>query len=196
MSCAPNASLRQHIRHTMRARRLAVSDHERQAAAQAACQRLLALPLPSTVAVYLPIQGELDTWPMVHALWARGARVLAPRCRHACPGEMDWYAIASAADLAPGSFGIPEPDPERAPLATEAPGLVLVPGLAFDRVGFRLGYGGGYYDRYLAAHPAVWSIGLAYDFQVLEELPAAAWDRPVHALLTPSAFLEIRPCPR
>ncbi len=193
MSCAPNASLRQQIRQTMRARRLALTAAERQTASQAVCQRLLALALPDTIAVYLPIHGEVDTWPIVHALWHRGTRVLAPRCRHACPGAMDWHRISSPADLSPGSFRIPEPDPNHAPQITEPPELVLVPGLAFDRAGFRLGYGGGYYDRYLAAHPQVWRIGLAYDFQLVDALPAAPWDEPLHTILTPSFTLEIRP---
>lgn len=139
-----------------------------------------------TVLVYLPFQNEADTWGLVHELWARGARTLAPCCRPNCPGEMDLYSFQSVQDLRPGAYAIPEPDPRRCalidPRECEA---VLVPGAAFDRRGYRLGFGGGYYDRLLSrVGPETRTIGLAYDFQIVEALPREPHDKPVQVICT------------
>uniref|UniRef100_B8DIG1 5-formyltetrahydrofolate cyclo-ligase n=1 Tax=Nitratidesulfovibrio vulgaris (strain DSM 19637 / Miyazaki F) TaxID=883 RepID=B8DIG1_NITV9 len=109
-----------------------------------------------------------------------------------CDNEMCLAPCACAADLKPGRYGIAEPDPARCPaidmdVAPDfAPDLAVIPGVAFDRQGNRLGHGAGYYDRFLA-HPAMARtslVGLAYAFQIVPALPVAPWDRPVHALCT------------
>ncbi|KAF5029345.1 5-formyltetrahydrofolate cyclo-ligase [anaerobic digester metagenome] len=113
-----------------------------------------------------------------------------------CDNEMCLAPCACAADLKPGRYGIAEPDPTRCPAidmnaepgsaSSFAPGLAVIPGVAFDRQGNRLGHGAGYYDRFLA-HPAMARtalVGLAYAFQIVPALPVAPWDRPVHALCT------------
>ncbi|WMW64640.1 5-formyltetrahydrofolate cyclo-ligase [Nitratidesulfovibrio liaohensis] len=109
-----------------------------------------------------------------------------------CDNEMCLAPCACAADLTPGRYGIAEPDPTRCPAIDMdaapafAPGLAVIPGVAFDRQGNRLGHGAGYYDRFLA-HPAMARtalVGLAYAFQIVPALPVAPWDRPVHALCT------------
>lgn len=113
-----------------------------------------------------------------------------------CDNEMCLAPCACAADLKPGRYGIAEPDPARCPAidmnaapgsaSSFAPGLAVIPGVAFDRQGNRLGHGAGYYDRFLA-HPAMARtalVGLAYAFQIVPALPVAPWDRPVHALCT------------
>jgi 5-formyltetrahydrofolate cyclo-ligase len=89
-------------------------------------------------------------------------------------------------DLAPGTFGIPEPiRAARRPVASRAVDLVFVPGLAFDRRGHRLGYGHGYFDRFLATLPdATPTVGLAYRFQLFDRLPTSAHDRAVSTVLT------------
>lgn len=113
-----------------------------------------------------------------------------------CDNEMCLAPCACAADLRPGRYGIAEPDPVRCPAidmdavpgsaSAFAPDLAVIPGVAFDRRGNRLGHGAGYYDRFLA-HPAMARtalVGLAYAFQIVPALPVAPWDRPVHALCT------------
>ena len=113
-----------------------------------------------------------------------------------CDNEMCLAPCACAADLKPGRYGIAEPDPTRCPAidmdaapgsaSSFAPDLAVIPGVAFDRQGNRLGHGAGYYDRFLA-HPAMARtalVGLAYAFQIVPALPVAPWDRPVHALCT------------
>lgn len=113
-----------------------------------------------------------------------------------CDNEMCLAPCACAADLKPGRYGIAEPDPIRCPAidmdaapgsaSSFAPDIAVIPGVAFDRQGNRLGHGAGYYDRFLA-HPAMARtalVGLAYAFQIVPALPVAPWDRPVHALCT------------
>ncbi|WP_035067963.1 5-formyltetrahydrofolate cyclo-ligase [Nitratidesulfovibrio termitidis] len=113
-----------------------------------------------------------------------------------CDNEMCLAPCACAADLKPGRYGIAEPDPARCPAidmdaapgsaSSFAPDLAVIPGVAFDLQGNRLGHGAGYYDRFLA-HPAMARtalVGLAYAFQIVPALPVAPWDRPVHALCT------------
>lgn len=136
------------------------------------------------VLAYWPTKNEIDTRPLVAELWARGARVLLPRCRRGEPGLADLACVAREADLAPGAFSLLEPGPA-CPLALDAaPDVVLVPGVAFDRLGRRLGFGGGYYDRILArpGMDGALVVGLAHAFQLLPELPADPWDRPVDVL--------------
>lgn len=138
------------------------------------------------VLVYLPFQNEVDTWALIHELWARDAQTLAPCCCPGCPGEMDFFHFQSIQDLRPGPFNILEPEPSVCasgdPLRCDC---VLVPGAGFDRQGFRLGFGGGYYDRLLPRLGAdTRTIGLAYDFQLLNALPREPHDYPVQVICT------------
>jgi 5-formyltetrahydrofolate cyclo-ligase len=149
------------------------------------------------VLAYMPVRGEADPRPVIEALWERGAQVLLPRCRPDEPGVMDLAACSCYEDLSPGSFGIPEPRAD-ACLPPEAvhPDLVLVPGVGFDHGGRRLGFGGGYYDRLLAQDTFARSlcIALAYEFQVIDELPGEAWDIPMHIIVTDKRTIEVRSC--
>ncbi|MFZ5427388.1 MAG: 5-formyltetrahydrofolate cyclo-ligase [Thermodesulfobacteriota bacterium] len=139
------------------------------------------------VMVYFAFKGEVDAAPLLEGLWRRGARVLAPRCRPGQAGVLDVACVTCLDELAPGAYGILEPHPERCPpLAEYAPDAALIPAVAFDRRGGRLGFGQGYYDRLLAGpgFARTFLIGLAHPFQVVDELPMDPWDRPVHAVVT------------
>ncbi|SMP43565.1 5-formyltetrahydrofolate cyclo-ligase [Desulfonatronum zhilinae] len=139
-----------------------------------------------TVLVYLPLPGEVDTWPLIRELWGRGVRTLAPCC---CPerfGEMDFLEFRSKDELLPGRYDILEPDrrvcTQCAPHDADA---VLVPALAFDRDGFRLGFGGGYYDRLLSRlDPHILTIGPTFHDTLLDHLPREAHDQPVRVVCT------------
>lgn len=145
-----------------------------------------------SVMLYLPTRGEVDTWPLLDHFWAHGTEVLLPRCRVGQPGVMDIFAVTSSRDFAPGCFGLIEPSPLLArPVPEPRPDVILVPALAFDRKGYRLGFGGGYYDRFLPTLSfAPLLIGLAYRFQVLDRLPVDPWDCPVHLVTTPDHTLH------
>lgn len=133
------------------------------------------------VYLYLSARGEPDTFPFVRAAWDAGKDVLAPVCGEG-PGEMVFYAFSRFEDLRPGKWGILEPDPQVCG-PQGGPGICLVPGLAFDRSGARLGYGQGYYDRFLEAGE-IESVGLCYQALFLESLPAEIHDKRVGRVAT------------
>ncbi|MEU9450499.1 5-formyltetrahydrofolate cyclo-ligase [Streptomyces sp. NPDC048277] len=157
-----------------------------------------ALELPElararTVAAYVSVGSEPGTLTLLDALLVRGVRVLLPALLP--DNDLDWGAYAGEGSLARvqhgGRMALFEPSGER--LGTDAvlsADVVLLPGLAVDARGMRLGRGGGSYDRVLArleragARPAL--VVLLYDTEVVERVPAEAHDRPVHAVVTPS----------
>ncbi len=148
---------------------------------------------------YAPLGNEADIRPAVEAAWHEGKRVAFPKV---FGEEMRFFAVTDFAQLTEGAFGIREPSEEagavpvdwRAPEnrcgengsdAPTKPLLVLVPGVAFDRSGHRLGFGKGYYDRHFAAcGSAATLLGVAYAFQIAEALPAEPHDLRVSHLLT------------
>ncbi|WP_415923499.1 5-formyltetrahydrofolate cyclo-ligase [Streptomyces sp. WI03-4A] len=157
-----------------------------------------ALELPEladarTVAAYVSVGSEPGTAALLDALRARGVRVLLPALLP--DNDLDWGEYAGPGSLARirhgGKLALFEPSGERlGPEAVTAADVVLLPGLAVDARGMRLGRGGGSYDRVLArleragAHPAL--VVLLYDTEVVARVPAEPHDRPVHAVVTPS----------
>ena len=131
---------------------------------------------------YVPIRGEVDTMPIIKAAWDLGKRVAVPKVLSKT--EMKFFYIQSYDDQKPGVFGVLEPVTGQ----TAEPGsaCVIVPGSVFDSHGNRIGYGGGYYDRYLVSHPDYHTIAIAYSLQVIDELPTEDTDVPVQNLLTES----------
>jgi 5-formyltetrahydrofolate cyclo-ligase len=105
---------------------------------------------------------------------------------------MDFFSCAGRGDLRPGPFGIDEPDPDRAAGANiPPPSLMIVPGVAFDSRGFRLGMGGGYYDRFSSRDlfAGALRLGLAFAFQVADRVPREDWDLLVQAICTEKGLL-------
>jgi 5-formyltetrahydrofolate cyclo-ligase len=170
-------------------------DDVRVAAARLA-ERALELPElagADTVAAYVSVGAEPGTLALLDALRARGVRVLLPVLLP--DNDLDWGEYTGAGDLVTvrhgGRMALLEPAGERlGPDAVTTAGAVLLPGLAVDARGMRLGRGGGSYDRVLArleragAHPAL--VVLLYDTEVVGHVPAEPHDRPVRAVVTPS----------
>jgi 5-formyltetrahydrofolate cyclo-ligase len=164
------------IRRYYRQRRDSLTEREQHSAA--ICRRVVDLPVYQAARVlhsYLPMRSEVDTRPLLAHAFAQGKRVVVPVVR---PGVNElshsWLASLAAEELEPGVFGTLQPRT----LAPAAPGdwdLVLLPLLAFDRRGTRLGYGGGFYDRLLEAVP-VPAVGLAFAAQEAEALPREVHD--------------------
>ncbi|MFF1444636.1 5-formyltetrahydrofolate cyclo-ligase [Streptomyces sp. NPDC058295] len=166
------------------------------AAAVALAERALELPELTharTVAAYVSVATEPGTLALLDALRARGVRVLLPALL--ADNDLDWGTYTGEGSLARvlhgGKMALLEPAGERlGPDAVTTADVVLLPGLAVDAHGTRLGRGGGSYDRVLArladagAHPAL--VVLLYDSEVVEHVPGEAHDRPVHAVVTPS----------
>lgn len=144
--------------------------------------------------LYWPVRGEVDTRPLMADLWQRGIEVLLPRCREGQPGVMDLACVSCETDLRPGMFSIMEPYEAKCPAMREfEPDVALIPGVAFAADGFRLGFGGGYYDR-LLSEPGLartLTIGLCYAFQQVDELPVEKWDQPVRAICTENNLCRI-----
>jgi 5-formyltetrahydrofolate cyclo-ligase len=146
-----------------------------------------------TVLLTLPFRNEWDTLPLVRDALAAGKTVAMPRV-DAPTRMLVLHAVVDAdRNVVAGYQGIPEPLPECPLVAREAIDFVLVPGVAFDREGRRLGYGGGYYDRLLPqlAARAVRVAG-AFDLQLVARVPAAPHDVAVDAIVTESGVLAIR----
>ncbi|WP_030169139.1 5-formyltetrahydrofolate cyclo-ligase [Spirillospora albida] len=171
------------------ARRAALSPEARSAAARSMRDALLGVPeveMAGTVAAYVSIGSEPDTRGLLFALWKRGTYVLLPQLLP--DGDLDWASYEGPDSLAPGPRGLPEPtEPARGPEAVASADVVLVPALAVDRAGMRLGRGGGSYDRALArVGPAILTVALVYDADLVDVLPGEAHDRPVRAVVTPA----------
>jgi 5-formyltetrahydrofolate cyclo-ligase len=149
---------------------------------------VLSLPeiqMAGTVAAYVSVGTEPDTRGLVYALWKRGTYVLLPLLR--ADNDLDWASYEGPDSLRPGPHGLLEPtEPPRGVMAVTSADLVIVPALAVDRGGMRLGRGGGSYDRALArVGAAVPTIALIYDDELLEEVPAGPLDQPVRMVAQP-----------
>ena len=135
---------------------------------------------------YLDFGPEVRTRGIIQAAWDAGKTVALPWC---VPGthEMRWFKIESFNDLVRSSLGVEEPVPSDETeqlLGTGQRMMALVPGLTFDPAGYRLGYGGGFYDRYLALHPQHPTIAVAYEFQVFDRIPSDELDIRPEMLVT------------
>ena len=130
---------------------------------------------------YLSFNQEVRTNPIIEQAWADGKRVAVPKV---VGDEMVFIWIDSFEGLAPqGAFHIMEPI-EDGPVADDERALILMPGLAFDPQGHRVGYGGGYYDRFLENEPDHPLVALCYDFQLYDRLEVEAHDVPVDVVIT------------
>jgi len=167
------------VRARYRARRRALNGVVRAEADAAAQERFLELPAVAAarrVALYRPFDGEVDTAAIAEAFRARGRGVLYARRR-----ADNTLAFIDARGWRARHNGLPEPEgPE---VALTAADVVVVPGVAFDAEGHRVGMGGGCYDRLVAAGGPV-AIGLAYELQRTERVPTDAWDQPIAVLVT------------
>lgn len=175
------------LRREMRDRRLALAPADAARRAAEATAHLVDLPgvaAARLVALYAPVRQELDTRAAAEALRSRGAQTAYPRI---IPGrrELRWYLVGDEAALAPtGPLAIPEP-PDDAPVVPDtAIDVFVVPGLAFDARGARLGWGRGFFDHALAAAPQALRVGFAYDFQLVPTVPESADDVRMDVLVT------------
>lgn len=134
----------------------------------------------SAIYVYMDCKGEVCVRLLLETAWRLGKRTAAPKVTG--PGQMKYYYIESYADVAEGYCDIPEPVTGRE--AREEDALLIVPGVAFDKNRHRCGYGQGFYDRYLAEHTAHPTIALAFDFQIVDEVPAGRYDILPQKLIT------------
>jgi 5-formyltetrahydrofolate cyclo-ligase len=181
------------LRDQVLAARDALDPQDRTAASEAVAARVCALPSfqqAQCILLTLPFRSEWDTRPLFVAALAGGKTIALPRV-NAQSRMLDLHGVFDlATHTAPGYRGIPEPSHTLPRIDIGAIDWVLVPGVAFDVAGRRLGYGGGYYDRLLALlTPGTPKVAGAYDLQVVPRVPAAPHDLTVDAIATPTRML-------
>jgi 5-formyltetrahydrofolate cyclo-ligase len=181
-----NAERKRALRAEMLAARMRLPPAARAAASRALAGRVASLPAfaaAGTVALYPAMGAEVDTAEIARLAQAAGKRLAWPRLEAA--GLRLGFAACAPGDLVPGPFGTRAPPPGAAPVPLEEIDLMLVPGLAFDASGQRLGRGRGHYDATLAALPGrAARIGLCFEAQLVPEVPREGHDAPLDAVIT------------
>lgn len=179
------------VRQAMRLRRREIAPDCRRELSAAVCRRVLeredvraAVSNARVFAVYLASADEIDLSALVRVLWANGCRIAVPAWRD---GSYRLVEYAPETRLISGPMGILEPEVDGETLIDENEvGVWIVPGLAFSRSGARLGYGGGWYDRFLErAAPEAVMLGVAYPFQLVDVLPTEPHDRSLTGVVIP-----------
>lgn len=170
------------LRRAIRGQKQAMTPQAIAAASEALAQQLYCHPVyQNAYAIYgyLSYNQEVRTLPILQRAQRDGKRVAVPKV---LGSEMVFVWLDDLTQIAPGYCGIPEPVADT-PVADCPDALVLMPGLAFDRAGHRLGYGGGFYDKFLAAEPNHPTVALCYGFQLLEHVETEPHDLPVDVVL-------------
>lgn len=144
----------------------------------------------NTIGVTISNKPEVDTILLIEELWQLGKKVAVPKC-HPRTREMSFYAIESFAQLETVYMHLREPIPERCEFvdANEME-VILVPGVVFDRYGYRIGYGGGYYDRYVLNYKKGKLLSMLFDEQIIDRVPTEEHDCPVDIIVTPSKRID------
>ena len=172
--------LRQQIKQTRRD----MPDEERCALDAAVLKNLLHLreyKLCDKVLCYVSTDIEVDTRAFIDRALADGKQVAVPRCLP--DAQMEFHYIGSLSELSPGAFSVLEPSPDAPVARSDERTLLIVPALAIDRRGYRLGYGKGYYDRYISDFAGI-TVGVCYSRNKLENIYHGRYDRPVSIVVT------------
>ena len=184
-----NIDLREYkgvLRQEAKAYRRSLSAEVKEKKDSAILRRLLSLrqyQQASLVLTYVSTPIEVDTHQLIRQAFADGKRVGVPRCIDGTR-LMEFYEIGSMEDLEKRTFGVLEPIPERCQLLTDfSKSICVVPALLYDLSGYRIGYGGGYYDRFLAQYPG-YKVGITYVKCIRRKVLHGRYDVPVSALVT------------
>ncbi len=189
----PSKTPKPHSAAKSLARREALPADQRTAASEAIAARPfpVAVPPGAIVSGFMPLKSEINPIPLMRKLASAGARLALPAVAgRGKPLIMRAYAFGDV--LASGQWGIREPKPEAAEVL---PDILLVPLLAFDRAGFRLGYGAGYYDMTIAAlrpRKTIAAVGLAYAAQEIAQVPTTPRDERLDLVLTERELIDCR----
>ena len=169
--------------------RRAIRDRKRAMTEEEICSRSVALAekffateqyqQARTLYGYMPYNQEVRTVPILERALRDGKKVAVPKV---CGDRMDFIYITDLSLMEKSEMGIPEPVAD-GPVGDDPAALVLMPGLAFTENGDRMGYGGGFYDKFLASEPEHPTVALCYEFQIVKELPTEEYDIPVDLVL-------------
>lgn len=143
-----------------------------------------------TVLLYASLENEICIDSVIEDALVKGKKVALPVCVNSV-GKMEFYYINSIKDLKKGFFSVREPDTDICKICHDfSNSICIVPGIAFDSQGYRLGYGKGYYDRFLQKFTSV-SVGLCYNELVIDELPSDNYDIPVDYIITQDRIISV-----
>ena len=173
---------KQTLRRMIREQKRAMTAQQIEAASAVLGEKFAASELyqqAKTIYGYLPYNQEVRTVPMLQRALEEGKRVAVPKCYG---DEMRFIYLEDLSQVESGYCGIPEPIADE-PVADDPTALVLMPGMAFTQRGDRMGYGGGFYDKFLAAEPNHPTLALCYGFQMVESIPMEDYDIPVDCVL-------------
>lgn len=195
------ASIKAQIRKNILAQRCSLSPELLTNLSLCAQRHILTTPAwqdARQVVLYNAVKGELDTSLLLDEAFSTGKTILFPRCSPDQKGYMELAPCKSGNELRPGPFQILEPDSDTCPaISIEElnPQVMILPGVAFSYDGFRLGYGGGYYDRFIEKHnlKSCFLIGFCANFQLLESLPKENWDQKMDAICTENGLFACKP---
>lgn len=145
------------------------------------------------ILMYVPIKREVNIIPLIEHSWSIGKKVLIPKT-NPLTKKMEPFLISSWEDTEIGNYQITEPKiKNKKPFFIDKIDLVIVPGLIFDWEGNRLGYGGGYYDRFFNGIPKLpYRIGVAYDFQLIDSLPTEGYDITMNEVITEKGHIILK----
>ena len=173
---------KQELRKAIRTRKRAMTEEEIERRSRSLCQKFLesdAYRACRTLYGYLPYNQEVRTVPILAQALADGKQVAVPKVYG---DDMKFIVLADLTQVSRGYAGIPEPIADE-PVAEDETALVLMPGLAFDPQGHRIGYGGGFYDKFLSREPNHPTLALCYELQMVEHLETEEFDIPVDTVI-------------
>lgn len=173
---------KQQLRQAIRQRKRAMTQEEIEDRSRSLCEKFLNSDnyrRCTCLYGYLPYNQEVRTWPILHQALADGKQVAVPKVYG---DEMKFIYLTDLTQVAAGYAGIPEPIADD-PVAEQQDALVLMPGLAFDPQGHRIGYGGGFYDKFLSREPKHPTVALCYEFQMVDHLETEQFDIPVNTVI-------------
>ncbi len=178
-----NLETKQEIRKQIRKLRSRINADEWQAATEAIAEKIIgsdSFREATDLYCYMDFDGEVGTERIIDEAWRLGKDIWLPKVSG---DEMRFYLVESEQHLVRGTFGILEPCGGCVQASGED-GLAIVPGIAFDRLHNRIGYGKGYYDRYLKAHPNLVKFGVAFDIQLVDKIPSEECDCKMDRIFT------------
>ena len=187
---------KQELRALIKEKRAKISPEEKKQRDAAIRARILASPVfleASSLLIYAPREQEINLLPLCRAAWERGIPVGFPRCDTAT-STLQFCCLEPNGRLVKGAYGIYEPPIDAPPCPIDAHTLCILPGLTFDPTGGRLGYGKGYYDRFLATFPGVRAAAI-YESLLVKHVPTEPHDRPVALLFTEHECWDCRKAP-
>jgi 5-formyltetrahydrofolate cyclo-ligase len=187
--------IKKDLRYKMKKQRAAIPAEDKQRMSEEIFSNVISLDEYKSSEIlftYVSLKSEADTFPIIAAALKSGKKVAVPRCIEG-KNHMEFYFIHGLNDLERGSFGLLEPLPRHENLCTSNTGFCVLPGLAFDRTGSRLGYGCGYYDRFLQKFGGC-TAGLCFSPILSDKpLPTGRYDVPANIVVTDKEIIRIKP---